>query len=176
MSFPESTIRKMDRLLQRIGAPVPPGYWDLDIGIKQREWNGIGSASGNLKYLVPLANAFLPWMLAASLPHDIWWGIKNDGTRETFERSNNEWKDTCYKLADDSLNWMWPKGFRETFRDSRKFQSRQGWKILMSDKCWEVFQESARLVDEGPECSSDETGLRSSPEGITFLGRTGDSA
>ena len=47
MSFPESTIRKMDRLLQRIGAPVPPGYWDLDIGIKQREWNGIGSASGN---------------------------------------------------------------------------------------------------------------------------------
>ena len=75
----------------------------------------------------------------------------NDGKRETFEKSNWAWKDTCYKLADDSLNWMWPKGFRETFRDSRKFQSRQGWKILMSDKCWEVFQESARIANEGPE-------------------------
>ena len=176
MTFPISRIIKADAQLRRVGAQVPDGYYDIDLGIKQTEWNGIGSDRGWLKALVMPTNFLLPWMLSASLPHDIWWGLRNDGTRSTFERSNYEWKDNCYLLADDSLNWMWPKGFRETFRDSRKFQSRQGWKILMSDKCWEVFQESARLVDEGPECSSDETELRSPGKEITFLEGSGDSA
>ena len=176
MTFPISKISNADAQLRRVGAQVPDGYYDIDLGIKQTEWNGIGSDRGWLKALVMPANFLLPWMLSASLPHDIWWGLRNDGTRATFERSNYEWKDNCYLLADDSLGWVWPKGPRETFRNARKFEARQGWKILMSDKCWEVFQESARLVDEGPECPSDETGLRSSPEGITFLGRTGDSA
>ena len=151
MSFPFSVIRKADSQLRRVGAEVPEGYYDISVDVKQQEWNGIGSDKGVLKILVMPTNFLLPWMLSASLPHDILWGIRNDGTRETFERSNAEWKRNCYRLADDSLGWVWPKMLRETIRNSRKFEARQGWKILMSDKCWEVFQESARIADEGPE-------------------------
>ena len=151
MSFPFSVIRKADSQLRRVGAEVPDGYYDIPLDIKQRGWNGIGSDSGYLKILVMPTNFLLPWMLAASLPHDILWGVRNDGTRETFERSNAEWKRNCYRLADDSLGWVWPKMLRETIRNSRKFEARQGWKILMSDKCWDVFQASAQIANEGPE-------------------------
>lgn len=151
MSFPFSAIRKADAQLWRVGAEVPEGYYDIPLEIKQREWNGIGSDKGVLKILVMPTNFLLPWMLAASLPHDILWGIRNDGTRETFGRSNAEWKRNCYRLADDSLGWVWPKMLRETIRNSRQFEARQGWKILMSDKCWDVFQASAQIANEGPE-------------------------
>jgi hypothetical protein len=153
VSFPFSVIRKADAQLRRVGAEVPDGYFDIPLETKQEEWNGIGSDKGYLKCLVMPANFLLPWMLAASLPHDILWGIRNDGTRETFERSNAEWKHNCYRLADDSLGWVWPKMLRETIRNSRKFEARQGWKILMSDKCWDVFQASAQIANEGPERS-----------------------
>jgi hypothetical protein len=151
MTFPFSKISKADAQLRRVGALVPDGYYNIPLDTKQREWNGIGSDQGLLKCLVMPANFLLPWMLSASLPHDIWWGLRNDGTRATFERSNYEWKDNCYLLADDSLGWVWPKTLRETLRNSRKYEARQGWKILMSDMCWQTFQESARIADEGPE-------------------------
>lgn len=87
MSFPFSVIRKADSQLRRVGAEVPEGYYDISVDVKQQEWNGIGSDKGVLKILVMPTNFLLPWMLAASLPHDILWGVRNDGTRETFERS-----------------------------------------------------------------------------------------
>lgn len=143
-------IRAGDRVLRAIGAKVPPGYWDLSDEVKQQECNGVGSDNGALKCLVTPTTIMFPWMFPLSMAHDLWWGVFNDGTRETFLRSNQEFKENGYLYADYSFGWVWPKGLRDTFRNSRKFQARQARNILNLDACWEVFQQSAR-IDEGPE-------------------------
>lgn len=144
------TIAQCDKVLRAIGAKVPPGYWDMSLEAKQQECNGIGSDSGNLKFLVAPTSFVFSWMLPLSLPHDIWWGRCNDGTRETFLLSNQEFKENGYLLADYTLGWVWPKGLRESLRNGRKFEARQARNILNSDNCWDVFQGSAQ-VEEGPE-------------------------
>lgn len=150
MILPLKTIIQCDKILRAIGAEVPTGYWDLSLEDKQRECNGIGSDSGNLKFLVVPTTFVFSWMLPLSLPHDIWWGIRNDGTRKSFSLSNEEFKRNGYKLADYTLGWVWPGSLRESLRNGRKFEARQARNILSSDECWKVFQESAQ-VDEGPE-------------------------
>lgn len=87
MSFPISRIINGDERLRRIGAPVPDGYWDISPEIKQQEWNGIGSDRGWLKALVMPANFLFPWMLEASLPHDLWWDAVHRSIRVHYVTS-----------------------------------------------------------------------------------------
>ena len=153
MSLSAATIRKNDQILREAGCPVPPGYWDLSIETKMECCNGIGTDSGNLKYLVAPTSFVFKWMLPLSQPHDIWWSVlHNDGSRELFERSNQEFKEGGYLLAQRSFGWVWPKGLRDTLRNGRKFEAREARNILMSDMCWDVWAKCV-VADEGPEVS-----------------------
>lgn len=148
---PEQVKKSLTRLL-RIGAPLPPGLEKFSYAKIASYCNGIGSDDPATKWLVAPTTFVFNWMFDASVPHDMWWSPEyNDGTRKRFELSNQYWHETLDFMAEDSLGWVWPKPLRQDLRNGRKWEADKSYKILMSDKCWEIWQKNAE-IEPGPEC------------------------
>ena len=151
MMYQTPEIAAFLRELRSLSAPVPPGFYDLRISTIQEHCNGIGSDDPSTKWLVAPTTFVFAWMEVAAVPHDLWWSpIYNDGTRKHFVQSNDEFRETLDRKADRSFSWAWPLQLRNTLRDARHWQADRAHDILMSDKCWEIWQKNAN-TDEDPE-------------------------
>ena len=70
--------------LQRIGAPVPPGFYDILPSVGAPLCNWIGSDDPSAKWASAPLNTFLSWMKPGSVPHDITWSpIYNNGSQRS---------------------------------------------------------------------------------------------
>lgn len=137
--------------LQKLGAPVPPGFYDMTAARIASYCNGIGSDDPSTKWLVAPTSFIFAWMFDASIPHDIWWSeLYNDGSRKRFETSNEGFRETLDLIAEESLPWVWPSALRRDLRNGRHWQADKAYQILMSDKCWEIWQKNAE-IEPGPE-------------------------
>lgn len=139
------------RRLKRLRCPVPPGFWNLSVEDIASRCNGVGSDDPATKWLVGPTTFVFRWMLIASIPHDLWWSdLYNDGGREKFSQSNDEFRQTLHIVAQDSFGWMWPGAARETFRAARRWQADRARWILMQDGCFDIWCKNANL-EPGPE-------------------------
>ena len=148
-------MQKLVRELVQLDAPVPPGMYELGVGTLVANCNGVGSDDPSTKWLVAPTTFVFSWMTVASVPHDMWWSHHyNDGTRQNFIRSNDEFRQVLDLKADASFGWAWPKVLRQRLRDARRWEADRAHGILMSDPCWEIWQKNA-AVEPGPETQED---------------------
>lgn len=147
--IPESDYLRVSRQIQRLGGPVPPGFYDIPAHEGSALCNWIGSDDPSAKWASAPLNLLLPWMKPASVPHDIWWSpLYNDGSRELFERSNREFRQILDLLADESFGWVWPRSLRAKLRDARHWEARQAYRVLMDQ--FPIWQRNA-APEPGPE-------------------------
>ena len=148
--IPVPDYQRSLRVIRTLGGKVPTGLYALDPVVGARECNWIGSDSA--KWASGPLNLFVPWMKPASVPHDCYWSgnLYNDGSRVTFVRSNDEFRDNLDLLANDSFDWAWPRFVRRKLRDARHAEADAAHLVLMSDMCWDIFQKNADFTI-GPE-------------------------
>ena len=147
--IPVSDYLRVSQLLQRLGASVPPGFYDIPPQDGAAQCNWIGSDDPSAKWASVPLNLLLPWMKPASVPHDLWWSpLYNDGSRELFERSNREFRENLDLLADDSFGWVWPRVLRSKLQDARHWEARRAYYVLMDQ--FAIWQRNA-APEPGPE-------------------------
>lgn len=149
--IPERDYIRTCQTLQRIGAPIPPGFYDIPPSVGAPLCNWIGSDDPSAKWASGPLNTFLPWMKPPSVPHDITWSpIYNNGSRSRFVDSNDRFRDTLHLLADQSFDWVSPGLLRRKLRDARHWEADKAHKALMLDMCWRIWLKNAE-IEPGPE-------------------------
>lgn len=143
-------IHRYEPALALRGKTIPAWFWTISMANRIEDCNGVGSDDSTVKWTVGLLNAFLRWMIFASVVHDECWCGKwfNDGSRERFEFSNALFRDLLLCKADASFRWLPFVG--EKLREGRRFEARRAYAVLMSDNCYRIWQANAE-VEPGPE-------------------------
>jgi hypothetical protein len=145
-------LRSYEPDLALRGTAIPPWHWLIPMADRIEDCNGIGSDDSTVKWTVGLLNAFLKWMLFASVPHDECWCGRwfNDGSRERFEFSNGLFRDLLMCKADRSFGWIPLHFVRERLRAGRREEARKAHAVLMSANCFRIWQANAGF-EPGPE-------------------------
>ena len=146
--YPLAHIRKLRRLIVKLGLLRPEEFDAASDEEVQRWYNGIGSSKyGNL--VLGVSTWILSLYEAAALIHDYWWGAMNDGSRGRFNQSNSEFRSNCAKLAESTtLFFGW---FR---REARRLLVDVGHGLAAivktEDVGWPIW-ESGATIEPGEE-------------------------
>ena len=128
-------------MCRRLGLKTREGFYRLEPEDVAAVWNGMGPdawPAGLREWISQKLEAVLP----CSMPHDDWYENGNDGTRETWERTQREWHENAELcLADAARTCGWWRRIVNRYRSELAEQVLE----MGGYACWRAAYERVRL-------------------------------